>query len=41
LSADFRLGDCIVRPTRRIIERGSESIHVKPKSMAVFECLVV
>jgi TolB-like protein/DNA-binding winged helix-turn-helix (wHTH) protein len=40
MSADFRLGDCIVRPQRRIIERDGESIHVKPKSMAVFECLV-
>ncbi len=40
MSADFRLGDWIVRPQRRIIERGDKSIHIKPKSMAVFECLV-
>jgi len=40
MGADFRLGDSIVRPQRRIIERGDESIHVKPKSMSVFECLV-
>jgi TolB-like protein/DNA-binding winged helix-turn-helix (wHTH) protein/Flp pilus assembly protein TadD len=40
MSADLRLGDWIVRPQRRIIERDDESIHVKPKSMSVFECLV-
>lgn len=40
MTADFRLGACIVRPQRRIIERGGESIHVKPKAMAVFECLL-
>lgn len=40
MSADIRVGDWIVRPQRRIIERGDESIHVKPKSMSVFECLV-
>jgi len=39
MSADFRLGDCIVRPQRRLIERGQTSIHIKPKSMAVLECL--
>lgn len=37
--ADFRLGDRIVRPQRRIIERGAESVHVKPKSMSVLACL--
>ncbi len=40
MSADFRLGNWIVRPQRRIIERGDKSVHIKPKSMAVFECLV-
>ena len=39
MSGDFRLGDWIVRPQRRIIECGDESTHVKPKSMSVFECL--
>lgn len=40
MGADIRLGDWIVRPQRRIIERGDEFIHVKPKSMSVFECLM-
>jgi TolB-like protein/Flp pilus assembly protein TadD len=40
MGADLRLGDWIVRPQRRIVERGEESNHIKPKSMAVFECLV-
>ena len=40
MRADFRLGDWIVRPQRRLIEREGESVHVKPKSMFVFECLV-
>ena len=40
MSADFRLGEYIVRPRRRVIERGGESIHIKPKSMSVLECLL-
>jgi TolB-like protein/DNA-binding winged helix-turn-helix (wHTH) protein/Tfp pilus assembly protein PilF len=40
LSADFHLGDCVVRPQRRLIERGGESVRVKPKSMSVLECLL-
>ncbi len=40
MGADFRLGNWIVRPQRRIIARGDKSVHIKPKSMAVFECLV-
>jgi len=39
LSADFRLGVSIVRPQRRIVERGGESFHIKPKSMSVLERL--
>ena len=39
-TADFRLGDCIVRPRRRIIERGDASVHIKPKSMSVLARLV-
>ena len=35
----FRLGDWIVRPHRSIIERGDEIVHLKPKSIAVLECL--
>jgi TolB-like protein/Flp pilus assembly protein TadD len=34
------LGDWIVRPQRRVVELGSKSIHIKPKPMAVFQCLV-
>ena len=37
--SDFRLGVWTVRPQRCLIERGSESVRVKPKSMAVLECL--
>ena len=37
----FRLGDWLVRPQRSIIERGDESVHLKPKSMAVLECLAL
>jgi DNA-binding winged helix-turn-helix (wHTH) protein len=40
MGADIRLGDWIVRPQRRIIERGDEPVRVKPKSMSVLECLV-
>lgn len=40
MSADFRLGEYIVRPRRHIIERKGESVHIKPKSMSVLECLL-
>ncbi len=40
MTADLLVANCIVRPQRRIIERGGVSVHVKPKSMSVFECLV-
>jgi len=40
MGADIRLGDWIVRPQRRVVERGRKSTHIKPKPMAVFECLV-
>jgi len=39
MGTDFRLGDWIVRPQRRIIECGDACIHIKPKPMAVLECL--
>ena len=37
--SDFGLDDWIVRPQRSVIERGEASVHLKPKSMAVLECL--
>jgi TolB-like protein/DNA-binding winged helix-turn-helix (wHTH) protein/tetratricopeptide (TPR) repeat protein len=37
----FRLEDWIIRPQRSIIERGDETVHLKPKSMAVLECLAL
>lgn len=40
MSSDIRVGDCIVRPQRRLIERGDESIHVTPRAMSVLENLV-
>ena len=33
--SDFRLGDWLVRPSLAAIERGSEAVHVTPRSMAV------
>jgi adenylate cyclase len=39
MGTDIRLGDWIVRPQRRVVERGRKSTHIKPKAMAVFECL--
>jgi transcriptional activator of cad operon len=39
LLTDFQLGDWLVRPHRDRIECGGRVIHVKPKSMAVLECL--
>ena len=40
MGADIRLGDWVVRPQRRVVELGRKSTHIKPKPMAVFECLV-
>jgi len=40
MGKDIRLGDWIVRPQRRVVERGRKSTHIKPKPMAVFDCLV-
>ena len=37
--ADFKLDDWRVRPQFGRIERGDETVHLKPKSMAVLECL--
>jgi TolB-like protein/DNA-binding winged helix-turn-helix (wHTH) protein len=37
----FRLEDWIIRPQRSIIERGNETVHLKPKAMAVLECLAL
>ena len=39
MDADFRIGNCIVRPRRRIVERDGESFNIKPKAMAVLQCL--
>jgi len=39
LVTEFQLGEWLVRPRRDRIERGERVIHVKPKSMAVLECL--
>jgi TolB-like protein/DNA-binding winged helix-turn-helix (wHTH) protein/tetratricopeptide (TPR) repeat protein len=36
---DFRLGEWTVRSRRHILENGSDSKRVTPKSMAVLECL--
>lgn len=36
---DFHIGDRLIRPSRAVIEQGSRSVHVKPKSMAVLVCL--
>lgn len=36
---DFHIGEWLVRPHRDRIECGGRIIHVKPKSMAVLECL--
>ena len=36
---DYRLGDWTVRPKRGSIERGEETVHLKPKVMAVLNCL--
>lgn len=33
------MGDWIVRPQLRVIEQGDRSVHIKPKPMAVLQCL--
>ena len=38
-STDIRVGDCIVRLERRVIERADESVHVTPRAMSVLACL--
>ena len=35
----YHLGEWTVRPHRNCIERGSESVHLAPKVMAVLDCL--
>jgi TolB-like protein/DNA-binding winged helix-turn-helix (wHTH) protein len=40
MEEDFLLGEWIVRPQRRIIERDGQSVHIKPKPMSVLLCLV-
>lgn len=35
----YCLGDWAVRPHRNRIERGTESVHLAPKTMAVLDCL--
>lgn len=39
MSTDFRVGEWVVRPQHGSIERGDEVIRIKPKPMAVLECL--
>ena len=39
MTEDFRLGDWVVIPQRNTIERGDTSVHIKPKPMAVLQCL--
>jgi len=40
VGAGYRLGGWTVRRHRNRIERGTESIHLAPKAMAVLDCLV-
>jgi TolB-like protein/DNA-binding winged helix-turn-helix (wHTH) protein/Flp pilus assembly protein TadD len=35
----YRLGEWVIRPQHACIERGDEVIHLKPKPLAVLECL--
>lgn len=39
MSTSYRLGEWTVRPQHACIERGDEVVHLKPKPMAVLECL--
>ncbi len=36
---DYHLGEWTVRPKRGSIERGDDVVHLKPKVMAVLNCL--
>jgi DNA-binding winged helix-turn-helix (wHTH) protein/TolB-like protein len=36
---DYRLGDWLIQPQRGCIGRGGEIVHLKPKAMAVLDCL--
>lgn len=40
MSTDFRVGECTIRPRRRLIERGEDSVHITPRAMSVLELLV-
>jgi len=40
LESDFCLKDWTVRPHRNCIERGDRTVHIRPKAMAVLQCLV-
>ena len=40
MGTDIRVGGCIVRPQRRLIERSDESVHITPRAMSVLENLV-
>jgi adenylate cyclase len=39
MSSAYRLGEWTIRPQHACIERGDEVVHLKPKPMAVLECL--
>jgi len=39
MSTAYRLGEWTIRPQHASIERGDEVVHLKPKPMAVLECL--
>jgi TolB-like protein/DNA-binding winged helix-turn-helix (wHTH) protein/Tfp pilus assembly protein PilF len=40
VGSDYQLGEWVVRPQRDCIERGGETVHLKPKAMAVLACLL-
>lgn len=39
MRTDFQLGEWLIKPRRDCVERGGQTLHVKPKSMAVLERL--
>ena len=39
MNSGYRLDEWVIRPQHACIERGGEVIHLKPKPMAVLECL--
>lgn len=39
MNTDYRVGEWVIRPQLGCIERGDEVVHLKPKPMAVLECL--